>query len=219
VRVRITPRVPLHARLAQRQSGGPTNLRSGFRNSHRVPSCVFSSAAERALDMREAAGSPLQDAPPLCSCISVAENAADNRGTQVRFLTGAPTRNHHHEHRWQTGLRTRRVKPEWRGSGLLTRPQVDRNHPGPPFKGPLASTAERRTLNPRGRSSNLRWPSKRDRGGIGLRKRLRSVAREGSGFDPRRSHQIQCSVTLLVWRSGCQPAERRSKLLPSAIRV
>jgi len=32
-------------------------------------------------------------------------------------------------------LRTRRVKPEWRGSGLLTRPQVDRNHPGPPFKG------------------------------------------------------------------------------------
>ena len=64
VRVQITPRVPLHARLAQRQSGGPTNLRSGFRNSHRVPSCA---------------------------CISVAENAADNRGTQVRFLTGAPT--------------------------------------------------------------------------------------------------------------------------------
>ena len=64
VRVQITPRAPLHARLAQRQSGGPTNLRSGFRNSHRVPSCA---------------------------CISVAENTADNRGTQVRFLTGAPT--------------------------------------------------------------------------------------------------------------------------------
>jgi hypothetical protein len=30
--------------------------------------------------------------------------------------------------------RTRRVKPEWRGSGLLTRPQVARNHPGPPFR-------------------------------------------------------------------------------------
>ena len=135
-------------RLAQRKSVGPTNRRARFRNSQRVPSCVFSSAAERARDMREAAGSSLQEAPLQRSCISVAENAADNRGTQVRFLTGAPTRNHHHEHRWQTGLRTRRVKPEWRGSGLLTRPQVDRNHPGPPFKGPVASMAERGTLNP-----------------------------------------------------------------------
>ena len=44
-------------RLAQRKSVGPTNRRARFRNSQRVPSCVFSSAAERALDMREAAGS------------------------------------------------------------------------------------------------------------------------------------------------------------------
>jgi hypothetical protein len=135
-------------RLAQRKSVGPTNRRARFRNSQRVPSCAFSSAAERARDMRKAAGSSLREAPLQRSCISVAENAADSRGTQVRFLTGAPTRNHHHEHRWQTGLRTRRVKPEWRGSGLLARPQVDRNHPGPPFKGPVASKAERGTLNP-----------------------------------------------------------------------
>ena len=34
----------------------------------------------------------------------------------------------------ETRDRTRSVKPEWRGSGLLTRPQVARNHPGPPFR-------------------------------------------------------------------------------------
>jgi hypothetical protein len=32
---------------------------------------------------------------------------------------------------WNVG--TRSVKPEWRGSGLLTRPHVARNHPGPPL--------------------------------------------------------------------------------------
>src|ERR1700730_15796815 len=59
VGVRVPGRLPLHARLAQRKSVGPTNRRVRFRNSQRVPSCVFSSAAERALDMREAAGSSL----------------------------------------------------------------------------------------------------------------------------------------------------------------
>jgi hypothetical protein len=41
VGVRVPGRLPLRARLAQRQSGGPTNLRSGFRNSHRVPFVVL----------------------------------------------------------------------------------------------------------------------------------------------------------------------------------
>lgn len=38
VRVRILPRTPFHAPLAQRQSGCFTCSGSGFRNSHGVPS-------------------------------------------------------------------------------------------------------------------------------------------------------------------------------------
>jgi hypothetical protein len=48
----------------------------------------------------------------------------------------------------------------------------------------------------------------------GRRAGLTGWCREASGFASPKGHQ--CSVTLLVWRSGCQPAERRSKLLPSA---
>src|SRR5215472_61480 len=44
VRVQILPQAPIHARLAQRQSGALTQLRSGFRNSQRVPVRVLSSA-------------------------------------------------------------------------------------------------------------------------------------------------------------------------------
>ena len=51
--------------------------------------------------------------------------------SEVKYVdpmqTGAARR------RSRSGDRTRRVKPEWRGSGLLTRPQVARNRPGPPF--------------------------------------------------------------------------------------
>ncbi len=80
------------------------------------------------------------------ACSSVAEPRADNAVTEVRFFTGTPLfakPEKKHAEPMQTGAarrrnrscdRTRRVKPEWRGSGLLTRPQVARNHPGPPFR-------------------------------------------------------------------------------------
>jgi hypothetical protein len=50
-RVVVTLGVPSFTRLAQRKSVGPTNRRSRYRNSQRVP-CVSSSAAERSRDMR-----------------------------------------------------------------------------------------------------------------------------------------------------------------------
>ena len=53
----------------------------------------------------------------LLACSSMAEPALDRRLTWVRFPTGQP---------W-----TRSPKPEWRGSGLLTRGPVDRNHSHP----------------------------------------------------------------------------------------
>jgi hypothetical protein len=80
-----------------------------------------------------------------CARSSVAEPRADNAETEVRFFTGTPLLQNWREkyaEPVQTGAacrrdrscdRTRSVKPEWRGSGLLTRPQVARNHPGPPF--------------------------------------------------------------------------------------
>ena len=54
----------------------------------------------------------------LMACSSMAEPALDRRLTWVRFPTGQPN--------W-----TRSLKPEWRGSGLLTRGPVDRNHSRP----------------------------------------------------------------------------------------
>ena len=44
-------------------------------------------------------------------------------------------------------LRTRSLKPEWRGSGLLTRRPVDRNHSRPPWTS-YRSGRTGRTLNP-----------------------------------------------------------------------
>ena len=54
----------------------------------------------------------------LMACSSMAEPALDRRLTWVRFPTGQP--------KW-----TRSLKPRWRGSGLLTRGPVDRNHSRP----------------------------------------------------------------------------------------
>ena len=79
------------------------------------------------------------------ACSSVAEPRADNAVTEVRFFTGIPnSQATGKSYAWfmQAGAarrkrsrdRTRSVKPEWRGSGLLTRPHVARNHPGPPFR-------------------------------------------------------------------------------------
>ena len=63
-------------------------------------------------------------------------------------------------------LRTRSLKPEWRGSGLLTRWPVDRNHSRPPKHieiGPVTVAAERAGLLSRQRKliagSNPAWSS------------------------------------------------------------
>ena len=75
-----------------------------------------------------------QGAPPSLACSSMAEPALDRRLTWVRFPTGQP--------KW-----TRSLKPEWRGSGLLTRRPVDRNHSRPPWTS-YRSGRTGRTLNP-----------------------------------------------------------------------
>src|SRR5262249_16946968 len=61
-------------------------------------------------------------------------------------------------------MRTRNLKPKWRGSGLLTRRPVDRNHSRPPLHGPVTVAAERgglliRRLLPIA-GSNPAWSSK-----------------------------------------------------------
>ena len=85
----------------------------------------------------------------LMACSSMVEPALDRRLTWVRFPTGQP--------KW-----TRSLKPEWRGSGLLTRSHVDRNHSRPPMR-PVTVAAERgglliRWLKPNA-SSNPAWSS------------------------------------------------------------
>ena len=64
MQVQILRQAPIHARLAQRQSGCFTRSGSGFRNSQRVPSWSL----------------PLK-----------VRDAADNRETQERYLQGLPT--------------------------------------------------------------------------------------------------------------------------------
>jgi hypothetical protein len=72
--------------------------------------------------------------------------------------------------------RTRSVKPEWRGSGLLTRSQVARNHPGPPFRTSDPSGKGPGLLNRRESyvGSSPTWSSNQSaRGEIGRRTILR----------------------------------------------
>ena len=59
-------------------------------------------------------------------------------------------------------LRTRSLKPEWRGSGLLTRWPVDRNHSRPPKHieiGPVTVAAERAGLLSRQLKAHRRFES------------------------------------------------------------
>src|SRR5215468_447105 len=87
----------------------------------------------------------------LMACSSMVEPALDRRLTWVRFPTGQPKR-------------TRSLKPEWRGSGLLTRGPVDRNHSRPPLHPWTSYRSGRteRTLNPLAMpiaGSNPAWTS------------------------------------------------------------
>src|SRR5215471_5763696 len=87
----------------------------------------------------------------LMAWSSMVEPALDRRLTWVRFPTGQP---------W-----TRSLKPEWRGSGLLTRGPVDRNHSRPllhPWTSYRSGRTER-TLNPLAMpiaGSNPAWSSR-----------------------------------------------------------
>src|SRR5262249_58561908 len=87
----------------------------------------------------------------LMACSSMVEPALDRRLTWVRFPTGQP--------KW-----TRSLKPEWRGSGLLTRGPVDRNHSRPLLHPWTSYRSGRtgRTLNPLAMpiaGSNPAWSS------------------------------------------------------------
>ena len=131
---------------------------------------------------------------------------ADNAVTEVRFFTGTPLfakPEKKHAESMQTGAarrrnrscdRTRRVKPEWRGSGLLTRPQVARNHPGPPFRTSDPSGKGPGLLNRRESyvGSSPTWSSSHS---ALVAKSVDAPSREGGGqpcrFDSDRAHQFR----------------------------
>ena len=106
--------------------------------------------AERCSDMAEAAGSSTSAERTNHAPVAQRQsNRPISESMQVQFLTGAPR--FARRLRWlrhaaadkrgklacetqpgQPVARIPRVQPEWRGSGLLTRAQVDRNHRNPP---------------------------------------------------------------------------------------
>ena len=97
----------------------------------RAACCRFESCAAHQLKLPSPSGKGIWPTPRhsavrvvrehhLMACSSMVEPALDRRLTWVRFPTGQPN--------W-----TRSLKPEWRGSGLLTRGPVDRNHSRPPL--------------------------------------------------------------------------------------
>jgi hypothetical protein len=85
-------------------------------------SCALSSEAERG-SYKAQVGISKFSARTISFRSSMAEHSADNRKTADRYRAEGP--------------RTRSLQPEWRGSGLLTRRQVDRNHTRSPA-GPIA---------------------------------------------------------------------------------
>ena len=98
----------------RRRLPAEASAKAGYVNSFRHS--FLSSAAERSPDKREAPG-----AAPGGRTNPTKEKHHD------AVQTGAARRRSQH-HAW-----TRSLKPEWRGSGLLTRRHVARNHPGPPI--------------------------------------------------------------------------------------
>jgi hypothetical protein len=93
------------------------------------------------------------------------------------------------------------VRPEWRGSGLLSRAHVDRNHRNPP------STRQRRTTSIKVMQRSLK-PRNTDRYRGGPPYFFRSGARIGA--------PVHCSVTHLVRRLDCRSGEREAVSLRSA---
>jgi hypothetical protein len=135
VQVRSLPRAPIDAPFAKRPKASVLHTDiSEVRILDGAPTRVFSSAAERLLDTQEACGSIPRRRTIRRSLSSIAERAADNRDTAGQNRQGLPTRRTiAHERSTQTGSPDPERKAEWRGSGLLTRPQEDRNLRGPPF--------------------------------------------------------------------------------------
>jgi hypothetical protein len=103
--------------------------------------------------------------------------------------------------------RTRSVKPEWRGSGLLNRSQVARNHPGPPFRTRDPSGKGPGLLNRRESyvGSSPTWSSNSSaRGEIGRRTILR-------GWRETMSVRLRPSAPL-PYKWACDAAGERNPL-------
>ena len=124
-------------------------------------------------------------------------------------------------------------KPEWRGSGLLTRRHVARNHPGPPSRtlDQYRSGRTGRTLNPpASRPPQVRTPAWSSKlrvctpTGRGSASRAHSVAVRIGPDAPIIFSRAQArrtstrSVTHLVKRPVCRTGERDSISLRSANR-
>src|SRR5262249_30072731 len=104
------------------QSSAPTPRDPGFESLRRYQFSFLSSAAEHLPDKRESQGRYLEEGP-----------------IQRGMIDGQTV---------DSSIRTRSLKPEWRGSGLLTRRPVDRNHPGPPNNRTWTSYRSGRTGRP-----------------------------------------------------------------------
>ena len=109
-------------RLAQRKSVGPTNRRSRYRNSQRLPNIAPSTWR------RPRPGSYKTQQTDNPSCSSKAEQPADNRQTADRYRAGGPNKETNMNDPLKRGVF---MDPErladWIGSRLLISPQEDRN--------------------------------------------------------------------------------------------
>ena len=169
----------------------------------RAACCRFESCAAHQLKLPSPSGKGIWPTPRhsavrvvrehhLMACSSMVEPALDRRLTWVRFPTGQP---------W-----TRSLKPEWRGSGLLTRGPVDRNHSRPLLHPWTSYRSGRtgRTLNPLAMpiaGSNPAWsPTCLYPNGRGNASRARPVlvrVEPGTPF-----WRLPCAIVLRCYASG-----------------
>ena len=119
-------------------------------------------SAERDRDMVEAAGAEPAGRTSYLDMILVNGEATGAPDKRVAGGAVPPTRPKQAATASSDYLRTRSLKPEWRGSGLLTRWPVDRNHSRPPKHieiGPVTVAAERAGLLSRQLKAHRRFES------------------------------------------------------------
>ena len=164
-------------------------------------SCARSSSAECRRDMAEEAGSAPAGRTihgPLAQrkCIPLITE-------RPRIVTGKGYQHqeHHHERRWQTGLRTRSVKPGKSGTGFLTRPQVGQYHTGSPWTTSIKVMP--RSLKPAKSGQYRRGPPIWRRTPIGRESGSRNrPVRVQVSAPPPRSHRPSAGHWIVDPRSG-----------------